>query len=78
MLPSFASHSLPQGFFVEPTIAEVSSTASVLQEEVFAPIMYVIKIGSVEEGIRINNDVPQVGGCAASRRREACAANYYL
>jgi len=54
---------------VEPTIAEVSSSASVLQEEVFAPIMYVVKIQDIDEGIRINNDVPQVGGVVIRRRR---------
>lgn len=51
-----------QGFFVEPTIAELpSSSSSLLQEEVFAPIMYVVKVSSLDHAIAINNDVPQVG-----------------
>jgi hypothetical protein len=49
-----------QGHFVKPTIAEVSPGASVLQEEVFAPIMYLVKVKDLDEAIAINNDVPQV------------------
>lgn len=48
-----------QGFFVEPTIAAVAPTCPCLQEEVFAPIMYVVKVGSLEEAIVLNNAVPQ-------------------
>lgn len=48
-----------QGFFVQPTIAAVSPTCPCLQEEVFAPIMYVVKVGSLEEAIALNNSVPQ-------------------
>lgn len=49
-----------QGFFVEPTIAEVPSDCVLLQEEVFAPIMYVVKVNSLDHAIQLNNDVPQV------------------
>lgn len=47
------------GFFVEPTVVEVDKNADVLMEEVFAPILYVIKVEDVDEAITINNSVPQ-------------------
>lgn len=47
------------GFFVEPTVVEVEKDAEVLMEEVFAPILYVVKVDSVDEAITINNSVPQ-------------------
>jgi hypothetical protein len=45
---------------VEPTIAEVPSDCPLLQEEVFAPIMYVVKVSGLDHAIQLNNDVPQV------------------
>lgn len=48
-----------QGFFVQPTIAAVPPTHPALQDEVFAPIMYVVKVSSLEEAIALNNAVPQ-------------------
>jgi len=48
-----------KGFFVEPTIIAIDKHALILNEELFAPVMYVVKCGSLEEGIAINNGVPQ-------------------
>jgi|UniRef100_A0A803NS04 aldehyde dehydrogenase family 7 protein A1 len=48
-----------EGNFVEPTIVEISSSASVVKEELFAPVLYVMKIKSLEEAIELNNSVPQ-------------------
>jgi aldehyde dehydrogenase family 7 protein A1 len=48
-----------KGNFVEPTIIEISSTAEIIQEEIFAPILYVIRIKDLAEGIKANNAVPQ-------------------
>ena len=47
------------GFFVEPTIVEISKDAAIINEELFCPIMYVIKFDTLEEAIEINNKVPQ-------------------
>jgi len=47
------------GAFVEPTIVEAPATMEIIREETFAPILYVIKTGSLEEAIEIHNDVPQ-------------------
>lgn len=48
-----------KGFFVEPTIVVATKNMPIVKEETFAPILYCIKIKSLEEGIAINNDVPQ-------------------
>ncbi len=37
----------------------VDAASPALQEEVFAPIMYVVKVASLEEAIALNNAVPQ-------------------
>lgn len=47
------------GNFVQPTIIEISADAPIVQEEIFAPILYVIKIADLAEGIKANNNVPQ-------------------
>ena len=40
-------------------IIEIDSKAPILKEEIFAPIIYVLKFSSFEEAIKINNGVPQ-------------------
>lgn len=47
------------GNFVEPTIIEIASTAAIVKEEIFGPILYVMKIADLKEGIQANNSVPQ-------------------
>ncbi len=47
------------GHFVEPTIVSVPSGASITQEETFAPILWVITVGSLEEAISVQNGVRQ-------------------
>jgi len=47
------------GHFVQPTIALVQPNSSLLQHEVFVPIMYVCKFNSLEKAIEYNNSVPQ-------------------
>lgn len=45
------------GFFVEPTIlADVSNSMKVAREEIFGPVLSVIKFSSLEEAIEIAND----------------------
>lgn len=48
-----------KGNFVEPTVVEVDKDFEMLKEEMFVPIMYLIKCHSLDEGIEINNNVPQ-------------------
>ena len=51
---------LENGLYVVPAIAEAQNHFKIVQEETFAPIVYLIKYsGGVENAIAINNDVPQ-------------------
>jgi len=47
------------GCFVTPGIAEVKNHFEIVQEETFAPLLYVISYSELEEAIQIHNDVPQ-------------------
>lgn len=47
------------GNFVKPTIIEIEHDKPIVHHETFAPVLYVIKVNSVEEAIAINNEVPQ-------------------
>jgi aldehyde dehydrogenase (NAD+) len=47
------------GHFVEPTIIEIDREAPIVQEETFAPILYVIEANGVEDAIAVQNGVRQ-------------------
>ena len=47
------------GHFVQPTIVRISHDAAVVQEETFAPILYVIEVEDFDEAMRLHNSVPQ-------------------
>ncbi len=48
------------GCYVKPAIVEAQNSFDIVQNETFAPILYLIKYeGSVEQAIAIQNDVPQ-------------------
>jgi aldehyde dehydrogenase (NAD+) len=49
----------PGGLYVKPCIAEVQNHFKIVQEETFAPILYVMKYKTIEEAIALQNDVPQ-------------------
>lgn len=46
-----------KGFFVEPTIFEAKHGMRITKEEIFAPILSVIKIKNFDEALKIANDV---------------------
>jgi aldehyde dehydrogenase (NAD+) len=49
---------LSDGFFFEPTVLTgVKPGMRVEQEEIFGPVLSVVKFGSLDEAIEINNDV---------------------
>jgi len=48
-----------QGNYVLPTIVEIAHDAPIVQKEIFAPILYVMKFKTLEEAIGYNNEVPQ-------------------
>jgi len=47
------------GYFVEPTIIEVEKHLPIMSHEVFAPILYIMKIKNIDDAIKFNNCVPQ-------------------
>lgn len=47
------------GCYVVPCIAEVENHYSIVQEETFAPILYLIKYKTIDEAIELHNSVPQ-------------------
>ncbi len=47
------------GYFVQPTIIQISKDAPIVQEETFAPILYVIEVDDVREAIAVQNGVRQ-------------------
>ncbi|MEX0994605.1 MAG: aldehyde dehydrogenase family protein, partial [Balneolaceae bacterium] len=48
-----------EGHYVCPAIAEVENHYDIVQEETFAPILYLIKYEDLEEAIRLHNGVRQ-------------------
>lgn len=47
------------GCYVQPVLAEVENYFPIVQEETFAPILYLIKYKTLNEAIKMQNDVPQ-------------------
>ncbi len=47
------------GFFVEPTIIRVKNNFKIVKEETFAPILYLIEYESLDDAIKMHNDVTQ-------------------
>jgi aldehyde dehydrogenase (NAD+) len=47
------------GCFVEPALVQAPPDLPVMQEEIFAPILYLVEFDELEEAIRGHNDVPQ-------------------
>lgn len=47
------------GNYVVPALVEAENHFEIVQEETFAPILYLIKYKDINEAIEVNNDVPQ-------------------
>jgi aldehyde dehydrogenase (NAD+) len=47
------------GCYVKPCIIEAQNEFEIVQEETFAPILYVIKYKTIDEAINLQNSVPQ-------------------
>jgi RHH-type proline utilization regulon transcriptional repressor/proline dehydrogenase/delta 1-pyrroline-5-carboxylate dehydrogenase len=77
-----------QGYFVGPHIfADVSPTARIAQEEIFGPVLAVIRVADLDEAIRVANstDYALTGGVFSRSpanleraRRELMVGNLYL
>ena len=48
-----------EGCYVEPAIVRAPHHLPIMQEEIFAPILYVIEFDDVDQAIAWHNDVPQ-------------------
>ena len=47
------------GFFVEPTLIKAHPGMKIIQEETFAPILYVFEVKDLDEAMTLHNDVRQ-------------------
>ncbi len=47
------------GTYVVPALAEVENYYQIVQDETFAPLLYLIKYRTIDEAIALNNNVPQ-------------------
>jgi len=65
---------LDAGWFFQPTVlAGVKPGMRVEQEEIFGPVLSTIKVGSLDEAVRVNNDV-QYGLSSSLYTRDVNAA----
>ena len=48
-----------KGYFVEPTLVKAENSWDIVQQETFAPILYIISYKELDEAIDIQNNVPQ-------------------
>lgn len=51
--------SVPGGFYVQPAIVSIDAKAPIIQQETFAPILYVVRYEHLDQAIAIQNNVPQ-------------------
>ncbi len=65
------------GFFVEPTLVKARADMKIVQEETFAPVLYLIEVADVDEAIAVNNGVPQ-GLSSAIFTKNLLAAEKFL
>jgi aldehyde dehydrogenase (NAD+) len=54
-----AGEGFESGCYVKPVIIEAKNHFEIVQEETFAPILYLLKYSSLEEAIEMQNDVKQ-------------------
>ena len=47
------------GFYVTPAIVQVPGNTPLVREETFAPILYIMPYDTLEEAIKLHNEVPQ-------------------
>ena len=47
------------GSYVQPAIVEIDASAPILQQETFAPILYLLRYEELEQAIELHNHVPQ-------------------
>ncbi len=50
---------VPAGYYVKPALVSIAHDAAIVQQETFAPILYIITYDDIEDAIAIQNNVPQ-------------------
>jgi L-aminoadipate-semialdehyde dehydrogenase len=65
------------GFFVEPAIVRAKNEWGIVKTETFAPILYVMSYKTLDEAVRMHNDVPQ-GLSSAIFTTNVKNAEYFL
>ncbi len=68
---------LAGGFYVVPTIVEADPGMPIVQEETFAPILYVMRYSTFDEAVAIHNGVPQ-GLSSAIFSTDVCEVERFL
>jgi aldehyde dehydrogenase (NAD+) len=63
--------------FVEPTIIRMPAQTDIVRDETFAPVLYILEYETIDEAIRIHNDVPQ-GLSSAVFTRDLLEAEQFL
>lgn len=53
------SDKFPNAAYVNPAIVQMPSQTTIMHQETFAPILYVVKYKQLEDAIRMQNEVPQ-------------------
>ncbi len=54
-----AEHILNQGYYVRPALVVASADLPLMQEETFAPVLYIVVYDTLEQAIEIHNNVRQ-------------------
>ena len=54
-----AGEAYESGNYVVPALAEAENSFNIVQEETFAPLLYLLKYSEFDEALEIHNDVPQ-------------------
>jgi len=54
-----AAEAAPEAFYVSPALVEMPGQTAVTLKETFAPILYVMRYGSLDEAIALHNAAPQ-------------------
>ncbi|MEU0393970.1 aldehyde dehydrogenase family protein [Streptomyces sp. NPDC006208] len=67
----------PQAAYVEPAIVRVDEQSDIVRQETFAPILYVLTYGGLDEAIALHNDVPQ-GLSSSIFTRDQQEAEHFL
>ncbi len=74
---AFEQDDCASGCYVSPCVAEVENSYEIVQEETFAPLLYLIKYTNFEDAIYLHNTVPQ-GLSSAMFTRNLLEAEMFL